>query len=124
MHEPAMTLMLRLGLGIMTAWGSLFAIAALGIDLGIAGASGSPPDDGSVFWPAIRALSAINAFAIFLVFAVIALRSRYLHAIDGVAWIFALMFFYPVAMPAFWFFQVLRERRNTLGPGEPPDPRP
>ena len=108
----------------MAAWGALYAIVAVGMDLGTPTASAGVADDGSVFGPVIRALSAINALAVFMVFAVIAVRSRNMRAIEGVTWVFGMMFFYPVALPAFWFFRVWRDRSFAAPPGDLRNRRP
>lgn len=118
-----MPLMPRLALGAMAAWGAVFAFVAVNMDLVDSGALPGIADDGSVFGPVIRGLSAVNALAVFMIFAVIAMRARHLRAIQAVTWVFAMMFFYPLALPAFWFFHVWRNRSPAVPPADPHDHR-
>lgn len=95
-------------LGVMTLWGSAYAIAALGFDIGFVpeGERGAAGDE--LLSAFVRAVSAINALALLLLYASMILRNTRVRVFDRVAWVFAMMFLYPVVMPVFWYLHVWR----------------
>jgi hypothetical protein len=67
-------------------------------------------------------LHAFNALAVFLIEAWIALNLAWLPVAQRVSWVFAMMFFYPLAIPAFWFLHIWRNppaRKSSEGGGSP-----
>jgi hypothetical protein len=99
----------RIALGIAALWGSIYALAVLGGDFAFTPPPSSTGDPGeSAFGPAFKWASMVNALVVFLVFAVLAMRSEKLRPGDKVGWIMAMMFLYPVVVPPFWFLYVWR----------------
>ena len=111
-----MPVAIKVLLGAMAAWGTLYALAALAGDFAVA----PPPGSGHVQPTGLEAtvihLHAANALAIFLIEAAIALRLGSLPLVRRVTWVFGMMFFYPLAIPAFWYLHIWR------APAAAPDP--
>ena len=107
-------------LGVMAAWGTLYALAALAGDFAVA----PPPGSGHVQPTGLEAtvihLHAANALAIFLIEAAIALRLGSLPVVRRVSWVMGMMFFYPFAIPAFWYLHIWRAPAAPAG--AEPDP--
>jgi hypothetical protein len=100
----------------MALWGTVYAFAALAGDFALS----PPPGSGHVTPPGLEAfvihLHAINALAIFLIEAGIALGLRSLPVTHRVAWVFGMMFFYPLAIPAFWYLYIWRRPAAAAPP--------
>jgi hypothetical protein len=92
----------------MALWGTLYALAALAGDFAVT----QPPGSGRVEPAGLEAviihLHAFNALAIFLIEAFIALNLGRLPVSRRVIWVFGMMFFYPIAIPAFWYLFIWR----------------
>jgi len=105
-------------LGLMALWGTVYAFAALTGDFAL----NPPPGSGHVTPSGLEAfvihLHAINALLIFLIEAGIALSLSRLPVVRRVTWVFAMMFFYPLAVPAFWYLHIWR----TPDGAAPPSP--
>jgi len=103
-------LRLRLLLGTLTVWACAYAVVALSSDIGLV------PDDGTgsagdrLVANVGRAASAANALGLLLLYAWLALKDSGLRSFDRVAWVFAMMFFYPAALPLFWYLRIWRDR--------------
>jgi hypothetical protein len=104
-----MPVAIRLLLGFMALWGTLYAFAALAGDFAVV----PPPGSGHVRPTGLEAvvihLHAFNALAIFLIEAFVALSLGRLPVSRRVIWVFAMMFFYPFAIPAFWYLFIWRK---------------
>lgn len=112
----------KIVLGVMALWGTVYAIAALAGDFAVV----APPHSGHVTPSGMESfiihLHAFNALAVFLIEAWIALGAAWLPVSQRVSWVFAMMFFYPLAIPAFWFLHIWRNppaRKSSEG-GRPP----
>jgi hypothetical protein len=92
----------------MALWGTVYAFAALGGEFALS----PPPGSGHVTPSGLEAfvihLHAANALAIFLIEAAIALGLQSMRVGHRVTWVFAMMFFYPLAVPAFWYLHIWR----------------
>ncbi len=95
-------------LGLMTLWGTVYALAALIGDFALV----PPPGSGRVRPSGLEALvlylHAANALAIFLIDAYLALNLGTLRVSRRVTWVFVMMFLYPIALPAFWYLHIWR----------------
>jgi hypothetical protein len=113
-----MPVQVRIVLGLMALWGTLYALAALAGDFALS----PPPGSGHVTPSGVEAfvihLHALNALAILVILAAIALGLQSLPVTRRVAWVFGMMFFYPLAVPAFWYLYVWRGAARR----EPPSP--
>jgi hypothetical protein len=98
----------KIVLGLMALWGTVYAFAALGGEFALS----PPPGSGHVTPSGLEAfvihLHAANALAIFLIEAAIALGLQSMRVGHRVTWVFAMMFFYPLAVPAFWYLHIWR----------------
>jgi hypothetical protein len=103
-------------LGLMALWGTVYAFAALAGDFAL----NPPPSSGHVTPSGLEAfvihLHAINALLIFLIEAGIALSLSRLPVVRRVTWVFAMMFFYPLAVPAFWYLHIWRTPDGAAPP--------
>ena len=112
----------KIVLGVMALWGTVYAFAALAGDFALV----TPPSSGHVTPSGIESfiihVHALNALAVFLIEAGIALSRAWLPATHRVAWVFAMMFFYPLAIPAFWYLHIWRNppARTPAAGGAPP----
>ena len=106
----------RIVLGLMALWGTVYAFATLGGDFALS----PPPGSGHVTPSGLEAfvihLHAINALAIFLIEAGIALGLRGMPVVRRVTWVFGMMFFYPLAVPAFWYLYIWRRPAAAAPP--------
>jgi len=112
----------KIVLGVMALWGTVYAFAALAGDFAVV----APPSSGHVTPSGMEAfiihVHAFNALAVFLIEAWIALNLAWLPVAQRVSWVFAMMFFYPLAIPAFWFLHIWRNppaRKSSAGSGSP-----
>jgi len=98
----------KIVLGVMALWGTVYAFAALAGDFAIV----TPPLSGHVTPSGMEAfvihIHAFNALAVFLIEAGIALSLARMPVPQRVSWVFGMMFFYPLAIPAFWYLHVWR----------------
>jgi hypothetical protein len=96
----------KIVLGLMTLWGTVYAFAALIGDFALV----PPPGSGRVEPSGLEAfvihLNAANALLIFLIQAFLALNLGTLRVSRRVTWVFIMMFFYPIALPAFWYLHI------------------
>ncbi len=103
-----MPVAVKLVLGLMTLWGTVYAFAALIGDFALV----PPPGSGRVAPSGLEAfvihLNAANALLIFLIHAFLVLNLGSLRVSRRVTWVFVMMFFYPIALPAFWYLHVWR----------------
>jgi hypothetical protein len=88
-----MPVAVKLALGALALWGTVYAFAALAGDFAL-----------------VIHLHAFAALAAFLIEAGIALNLGSLPVSRRVIWVFAMMFFYPFAIPAFWYLHIWRSR--------------
>jgi hypothetical protein len=117
-----MPVAVKLVLGLMTVWGVVYSFVALsGGDYALVPGPGSGREAVSGLESFIIHLHALNALAILLIFAFIALNLQRLPVAHRVGWVFGFLFFYPIAMPAFWWLHVWRAPRR---PPPPPDLAP
>lgn len=113
--EPAsrrMPIRLRLLLGALTLWAAIYAIAALTADIGLVPDDGAGTSGDRFASTLFRTTSALNALGLLLLYAWLGLRDPRLKAFDRVAWVFAMMFFYPAAVPLFWYLRIWRDQRS------------
>lgn len=100
---------LKLIVGLMAAWGAVYAFMTLAGDFALI----PPPGGGHVTPSGLEAflihVHAANALAVFLIEAAIALSLPRLPASQRVTWVFGMMFFYPLAIPAFWYLHIWRK---------------
>jgi hypothetical protein len=112
----------KIVLGVMALWGTVYAFAALAGDFAVV----ASPRDGHVTPSGTEAfiihVHAFVALAVFLIEAGIALSLTRLPAAHRVGWVFAMMFFYPLAIPAFWYLHIWRDppARKPAASGAPP----
>jgi hypothetical protein len=112
----------KIVLGLMALWGVVYSFVALsGGDYALVPGPGSGREAVSGLESFIIHLHALNALAILLIFAFIALNLQRLPVAHRVGWVFGFLFFYPIAMPAFWWLHVWRAPRR---PPPPPDLAP
>lgn len=112
----------KLILGLMTVWGVVYAFIALsGGDYALVPAPGSGRAEVSALEGLVIHVHALNALVILLIFSFIALASRSLPVAYRVAWVFGFLFFYPIALPAFWWLHIWRSPRRA-GPAPAPPP--
>jgi NAD/NADP transhydrogenase beta subunit len=116
-----MPVAVKLVLGALALWGTIYAFAALAGDFAVV----APPFSGRVTPSGMEAfvihVHAFVALAIFLIEAWIALNLSSLPVSKRVAWVFGMMFFYPLAVPAFWYLYIWRGRpaRKPSSPAGP-----
>ena len=110
-----MPVTVKLILGLMTLWGVVYSIVALVGDYALVPGPGSGRAEISALESFVIHVHALNALAILLILSYIALASRSLPVTRRVAWVFLFMFFYPLAMPAFWWLHVWRTPRPPQG---------
>ena len=113
-----MPIPVRIVLGLMALWGVVYSFIALSSDYALVPAPGSGRTEVSALESFIIHVHALNALAIFLIFTFIVLASRSLPVLQRVIWVFLFMFFYPIALPAFWWLHIWRT------PRPPPSPPP
>lgn len=95
-------------LGALTLWGTVYALWALAFDIGFV------PDDGAgstadrFAQNLVRMASALNALGLLILYGWIVLRDARLAPFDRAAWVFAMMFLYPLAVPLFWYLRIWR----------------
>jgi hypothetical protein len=106
-----MPVAVKLLLGLMTLWGTVYAFAALIGDFALV----PPPGGGHVRPSGLEALvlyvNAANALLIFLIDAFLVLNLGSLRVSRRVTWVFVMMFLYPIALPAFWYLHIWRAPR-------------
>jgi hypothetical protein len=111
----------KLVLGLMMAWGVVYSFLALsGGDYALVPGPGSSRAEVSGLESFFIHLHALNALAILLVFAFIALNLRMLPVVNRVVWVFGFLFFYPIAMPAFWWLHIWRSPKRPPPAGAAP----
>ncbi len=104
-----MRALLKFALGLMSVWAVLYAFAALGGDFGVS------DELGPVLGTALRGASILNVIAVFAAFTYLAMRSPGMRAVEKTGWVFAMLFFFPFVVPAFWYLHVWR-----TAPAKPP----
>jgi len=100
-----MPVAVKLAVGALALWGTVYAFAALAGDFAVVSAVREAPAGMEVF---VIHLHAFAALAAFLIEAAIALSLGSLPVQRRVIWVFGMMFFYPVAIPAFWYLHIWR----------------
>jgi hypothetical protein len=117
----------KLVLGVMVLWGTVYAFAVLAGDFAVS----PPPGSGQVRPTGLESLiihlHAFNALAIFLIEAFIALNLNRMPVSRRATWVFMMMFFYPLAIPAFWYLHIWRTPTNGAAGHDssaPPSPSP
>ncbi len=99
----------KIVLGVMALWGTVYAFAALAGDFAVV----TSPRDGHVTPSGMEVfiiyIHAFVALAVLLIQAGIALGMARMPVPRRVAWVFAMMFFYPFAIPAFWYLHIWRD---------------
>ena len=114
-----MPVAVKLILGAMTLWGVVYSFVSLsGGDYALVPAPGSGRSEVSGLESFIIYVHALNALAILLIFAFIALNLRSLPVGRRVAWVFLFLFFYPISMPAFWWLHIWRSPRPVPPTGD------
>lgn len=98
----------KLVIGLMAAWGTAYAFMALAGDFALSPEPGSGHVTPSGLEAFLIHLHAANALAVFLIEAGIALSLPSLRVSRRVTWVFGMMFFYPLAIPAFWYLHIWR----------------
>lgn len=110
-------------LGLMAAWGVAYSFIALsGGDYALVPSPGSGHAVVSALESFIIHVHALNALVILLIFSYIALASRSMPVGYRVAWVFGFLFFYPIALPAFWWLHIWRSPRRAPPAPAPPPP--
>jgi hypothetical protein len=109
-------------LGAMALWGTVYAFAALAGDFAVATAPRDGHDTPSGMEVFVIYIHAFVALAVLLIQAGIALSLTRMPVPRRVSWVFAMMFFYPLAIPAFWYLHIWRNppARKPAAGGEPP----
>ncbi len=97
-----MRALLKFALGFMAVWAVLYAFAALSENFGV------PDELGPVLGTALRGASILNVVAVFAAFTYLAMRSPGMRALEKTGWVFAMLFFFPFVVPAFWYLHVWR----------------
>jgi len=111
----------KLILGLMTVWGVAYSFIALsGGDYALVPGPGSGRAEVSALESFIIHVHALNALVILLIFSYIALASRSLLVAYRVAWVFGFLFFYPIALPAFWWLHIWRTPQRAPPAHAPP----
>jgi hypothetical protein len=100
--------LLKLIIGLMAAWGTVYALMALAGDFALSPEPGSGHVTPSGLEAFLIHVHAANALAVFLIEAAIALTLPRLPVSRRVTWVFGMMFFYPLAVPAFWYLHIWR----------------
>jgi hypothetical protein len=108
-----MPVAVKLLLGLMTLWGTVYAFAALVGDFPLVSPPGSGRVEPSGLEAAVLYLHAANALLIFLIDAFLVLNLGSLRVSRRVTWVFVMMFLYPIALPAFWYLHIWRAPRAT-----------
>jgi hypothetical protein len=106
-----MPVAVKLVLGAMALWGTVYAFAALAGDFAVVASPFSGRVTPSGMEAFIIHVHAFVALAIFLIEAWIALNLASLPVSRRVIWVFGMMFFYPFAIPAFWYLHIWRGPR-------------
>jgi len=112
----------KIVLGVMALWGTVYAFAALAGDFAVV----TSPRDGHVMPSGAEVfiihIHAFIALAVLLIEAGIALGLARMPVTRRVAWVFGMMFFYPFAIPAFWYLHIWRNppARESSEGGESP----
>jgi hypothetical protein len=99
---------LKIVIGLMALWGTVYAFSALAGDFALSPELGSGHVTPSGLEAFVIHLHAANALAVFLIEAAIALSLPRLPVLRRVTWVFGMMFFYPLAIPAFWYLHIWR----------------
>lgn len=110
----------RLVLGLMALWGAVYSFAALGGDFATTPAPGSGHVRPTGLEAVLIHIHAANALAIMLIEGMIALNLGSMKVSQRVTWVFAMMFFYPIAIPAFWYLHIWRRRGKADAAGQSP----
>ncbi len=100
---------LKFALGFMSVWAVLYAFATLGVDFDVT------DELGPVLGTALRGASILDVIAVFAAFTYLAMRSPAMRALEKTGWVFAMIFFFPLVVPAFWYLHVWR-----TAPAKPP----
>lgn len=103
-----MPVAVKLAIGGLALWGTIYAFAALAGDFAVVSAGREAPPAIEIFVIHVHAFAALAAF---LIEAGIALNLGSLPVSRRVAWVFGMMFFYPIAIPAFWYLHIWRGPR-------------
>jgi succinate dehydrogenase/fumarate reductase cytochrome b subunit len=104
---------IKLLLAFMTIWGTIYAFASMTGEFALTMPPGSVAPERSAVESFIIYVHATNALAIFLIDAFIVLSLHRMPALRRVSWVFGMMFFYPFALPAFWYLHIWRAPRLT-----------
>jgi hypothetical protein len=117
-----MPVSVKIVLGLMTLWGTVYALAALAGEFAMV----PPPGSGRVAPSGVEAVvilvNAANALLIFLISALLALNLGSMRLSHRVTWVFVMMFLYPIALPLFWYLYIWRAPRES--PPAAPGTRP
>jgi hypothetical protein len=105
-----MPVAVKLVLGVLALWGTVYAFAALAGDFAVVSATREGRSGMESFVIHVHAFAALAAF---LAEAGIALNLGSLPVGRRVSWVFAMMFFYPFAIPAFWYLHIWRGPPRT-----------
>ncbi len=97
----------------MSAWAVAYAFVTLGTDLAFA------DELGPVLGTALRWASILDVIAVFAAFTYLAMRSPGMRAVEKTGWVFAMLFFFPFAVPVFWYLHVWRSAPSKPAGGEP-----
>jgi hypothetical protein len=104
---------IKIVLGLMTLWGTVYAFAALAGEFAMV----PPPESGRVEPSGVEAVvilvNAANALVIFLISAFLALNLGSMRLSHRVTWVLVMMFLYPIALPAFWYLHIWRNPRAS-----------
>jgi len=106
----------KIVLGLMMLWGVVYTFVALNGDYALVPAPGSGRAAVSPLETFIILVHALNALVILLIFSAIAFGLKRLPVFQRVTWVFAFVFFYPLALPAFWWMHIWRAPR-AAAPG-------
>ncbi len=106
-----MPLRIKLVLGFMTVWGVVYAFIALSGDYALVPAPGSSRSEVSGIDAFFIHFNAANALLIFLIYTFIVLGLRSMPVARRTLWVAGFAFFYPIALPAFWWLHIWRAPR-------------
>lgn len=103
-----MPVAVKLLLGFMALWGAVYACAVLVGDFATVPAPGGSRVAPVGLESVVIHAHALNALAIMLIEAGIALSLPRMPVAHRLVWVFCMMFFYPLAIPAFWYLHIWR----------------
>lgn len=106
----------KLLLGFFVLWASAYATATLYGDFALTATTTAGLDVHPLSDRYLVYLNATVALGVLLVEVWLVLSLGSMRLADRVLWAFGLMFFFPLAAPAFWYLHIWRAPRQTPRP--------